>query len=340
MTEEFFGPGKAAIWARSAWAGCQRYPIHWSGDGVATWPDLPCTLRSGLSLGLSGFPFWSHDIGGFVGNPTPELYARWVQLGMFSSHARAHGAPPREPWAYGPQAEAVYRQYTELRYRLLPYLYSQAVESVQRSLPLLRALVIEFQDDPTVYAIDDQYLFGDSFLVAPIMTEINQRRVYLPAGNWVDYWTKKVLSGGRWLDVEAPLDVLPMWVRAGAIVPMGPEQQYVDEMPLDPLTLELYAPGQAGAFTIYDHGRPQNQVSYTLDRGTEGEAHLIVSVGPTVGQVELICYGPSVQAASVNGAIVPVEERGPGQSVRFDGQAGTRVALTVPYRHLQSLQPN
>ena len=329
-TEEFFGQGEAAIWARSAWAGSQRYPVHWSGDGIATWPDLPCTLRSGLSLGLSGFPFWSHDIGGFVGNPTPELYARWVQLGMFSSHARAHGAPPREPWAYGPQAEAIYRQYTELRYRLLPYLYSQAVESVQRSLPLLRALVVEFQDDPTVYAIDDQYLFGDSFLVAPIMTETNRRRVYLPAGDWVDYWTKNLLTGGRWLDIKAPLEILPLWVRAGAIVPMGPQQQYVDEKPLDPLTLELYTPGQAGAFTIYDQGHPQNQVSYTLDRAAEGETHLTVSVGPTVGQVELICYGPSVQAASVNGAIVPVEERGPGQIVRFDGQAGSQVVLTVP----------
>jgi alpha-D-xyloside xylohydrolase len=190
-------------------------------------------------------------------------------------------------------------------------------------------LVIEFQDDPTVYAIDDQYLFGDSFLVAPIMTETNQRRVYLPAGNWVDYWTKKVLSGGRWLDVEAPLDVLPMWVRAGAIVPIGPEQQHVDEKPLDPLTLELYAPGQTGAFTIHEEGRPQSQVGYTLDRVTEGETHLVVSMGPTAGQVELICYGLLVEAASVNGATVPVEECDPGQLVRFDGQAGSQVELTV-----------
>lgn len=330
VTEEFFGEGNAAIWARSAWAGSQRYPVHWSGDGVATWRDLPCTLRSGLSFGLSGFPFWSHDIGGFVGKPAPELYARWVQLGMFSSHARAHGAPPREPWAYGLQTEAIYRQYAELRYRLLPYLYSQAVEAVQRSLPVLRALVLEFQDDPTVFTIDDQYLLGDSFLVAPIMEETNQRRVYLPAGNWVDYWTKERVTGARWLDVEAPLEVLPMWVRAGAIVPMGPVRQYVDEKPLDPLTLELYAPGQAGAFTLYEQGRPENHLSYTLEQGSQGEAHLIVSMGPTPGQVELICYGTSVQAASVNGTELPLKDHGAGRLVRFDGRAGSRVVLTLP----------
>ncbi len=114
-TESYFGPGQAVIWARSTWAGSQRYPVHWSGDGVAMWADLPSTLRAGLSFGLSGFPFWSHDIGGFVGIPSPELYARWAQLGMFSSHARAHGAPPREPWHYGPRTEAIYRQGSQLR---------------------------------------------------------------------------------------------------------------------------------------------------------------------------------------------------------------------------------
>ena len=329
VTEDFFGQGKAAIWARSAWAGCQRYPIHWSGDGVATWRDLSCTLRSGLSLGLSGFPFWSHDIGGFVGNPTPELYARWVQLGMLSSHARAHGVPPREPWAYGSQATAVYRRYTELRYRLLPYLYSQAVESVRRSLPLLRALVVEFQDDPTVFAIDDQYLFGDSFLVAPIVDETNRRRVYLPAGDWVDYWTKERVTGGCWLDIEAPLEIVPMWVRAGAIVPMGPVQQYVDEKPLDPLTLELYMPDGQGDFTVHDPDRPNNQVTYTLERDAESGDNLVVTMGPSVGRVELVFYGVSVQAARMNGTSLPVETQGEGQLIRFDGREGGRIVLAV-----------
>ncbi len=324
-TEEFFGEGNAAIWARSAWAGSQRYPVHWSGDGVATWRDLPCTLRSGLSLGLSGFPFWSHDIGGFVGNPTPELYARWVQLGMFSSHARAHGAPPREPWAYGPRTEQIYRQYAELRYRLLPYIYSQAVEAVRGSLPMLRALVVEFQDDPTVYGIDDEYLFGDRLLVAPIMDETNRRRVYLPPGVWVDYWSKEKMDGGRWLTVEAPLEILPMWVRAGAIIPMGPVQQYVDEKSLDPLTVELYAPTGQGRFTLYDWGRPDLELAYVLERPDR----LSVAIGPATGAVELICYGVHVQAARRNGLPVPVVAHGAGHLIRFDGRDESQVVLTL-----------
>jgi alpha-D-xyloside xylohydrolase len=329
VTEEFFGKGEAVVWARSAWAGSQRYPIHWSGDGMAVWADLPCTLRSGLSLGLSGFPFWSHDIGGFVGNATPDLYARWAQLGMFSSHARAHGVPPREPWAYGPQAEEIYRQYAELRYRLLPYIYSQAIEAVSRSLPVLRALVIEFQDDPTVFTIDNQYLFGDSFLVAPIMDETNHRRVYLPMGDWVDYWTKDTVTGGRWLDIEARLEILPIWVRAGAIIPMGPVQQYVDEKPLDPLTLELYVPERQGSCTIYAQDRPPNLIAYTLEQDAERGENLVVTMGPTVGTVELVCYGISVQGASINSTPVAVATHGAGQSIRFDGREGSYIILTV-----------
>jgi alpha-D-xyloside xylohydrolase len=323
-TEDFFGAGNAAVWARSAWAGSQRYPIHWSGDGVAMWRDLPCTLRSGLSLGLSGFPFWSHDIGGFVGNPTPDLYARWVQLGMFSSHARAHGFPPREPWHYGPRTEAIYRQYAELRYRLLPYIYSQAVEAARASLPLLRALVIEYQNDPNVAHIEDEYLFGDSFLVAPIMDETGQRRVYLPDGDWVDYWSKEVAHGGRWITVQAPLEVLPLWVRAGAIIPLGPAQQYVDEKLLDPLTVELYAPGAAGDFIVHDQGRPDIRIAY-IRKGDK----LSVTIGPTPGAVELICYGPSVRAASRGTEPLPLHADLRSARVCFDGHSGGTVTLDM-----------
>jgi len=275
------------IWARSAWAGSQRFPVHWSGDGVARFADLPCVLRSALSFGLSGFPFYSHDIGGFAGVPSPELYVRWAQLGLFSSHSRCHGEPPREPWAYGPEAEAVFRRHAELRYRLLPYLYSEAVECGRSSLPLLRPLVLDFQDDPVAWSIDDQYLFGRNLLVAPILTETNARRVYLPAGPWVDYWSKTLIEGGRWLEVAAPLDTLPLYVRGGAVLPYGPLLQHVDERPLDPLSIEIYAPAASGGYTIHDEGRPDVTVTYERrDRDT-----LDLHVAGAPGAVEAAVFG-------------------------------------------------
>jgi alpha-D-xyloside xylohydrolase len=295
-TEEYYGEGSGIIWARSTWAGSQRYPVHWSGDGAATWRDLPCTLRSGLSFGLSGFVFWSHDIGGFIGNSTPELYARWVQVGAFSSHSRAHGEAPREPWRYGPEAESIYRKYMELRYRLLPYIYSQSVKCVQQSLPIMRALVIDYQEDPTVATIEDQYLFGDDFIVAPIMDPSNHRMVYLPHGDWMDYWTKETIRGGRWLSIEAPLDILPLWVRAGAVIPMGPVIQYVDELPLDPLTLEFYLPGESGETVVHDQGREDMRVSYRRQ-----DDRLRIQISETPGTVELIVYGAAASRAFCQG---------------------------------------
>ncbi|MCS7248152.1 MAG: DUF4968 domain-containing protein [Anaerolineales bacterium] len=239
-TEEFFGKGNAVIWARSAWAGCQRYPVHWSGDGIARFEDLACVVRSALNFGLSGFVFYSHDVGGFSGLPSPELYARWIQLGAFTSHVRCHGQPPREPWEYGEQTEQIFRKYMKLRYRLLPYILSEAKECVENSLPFLRALILEFQQDPVAPFIEDEYLFGSSFLVAPILDETNRRRVYLPPGRWVDYWTKEEFAGPAWLDIEAALDILPLYVRAGSAIPYGPEMNFVGEKPCDPLTLEVY----------------------------------------------------------------------------------------------------
>jgi alpha-D-xyloside xylohydrolase len=318
MTEDYFGEGNGVIWARSTWAGSQRYPVHWSGDGVARWEDIAGTLRSGLSFGLSGFVFWSHDIGGFTCVPSEELYARWVQFGAFSSHSRAHGEPPREPWKLGPTAEAVYRQFMELRYRLLPYIYSQAVECVSSGLPMLRAMVIDFQNDPTAAFIDDQYLFGDSFLVAPIMMPSGQRRVYLPPGEWVDYWTKETVAGGEWLDVDVPLETLPLWVKAGAVVPMGPLQQYVGEKTLDPLTIELYAPGEAGEFVIHD--QENIRVAYRREGGK-----LVVEVGKTPGAVEVMCYGVAVHGASVNGQATDVSSG----RVSFNGQVGAIVEFGI-----------
>ncbi|MFQ3660867.1 MAG: glycoside hydrolase family 31 protein [Chloroflexaceae bacterium] len=284
-TEAHFGPGQAVIWARSAWAGSQRYPVHWSGDGVARFEDLACVLRAMLSFGLSGFPFYSHDIGGFAGVPDPQVYVRWFQLGLFSSHARAHGTPPREPWAYGEAAATIVRRYLELRYRLLPYIYSEAVRCGASSLPLCRAMPLAFPDDPTCALIEDQYLFGEHLLVAPVLDAGAERTLYLPTGMWVDFWSKAPLEGGRWVQVAAPLEILPLFVRAGALLPFGPPMQYVDECPLDPLTVEIYLPEARGAFVIHDQDGRTIPITYRRDGATVTVAH-----GPCPGAVTLLVY--------------------------------------------------
>jgi alpha-D-xyloside xylohydrolase len=325
VTEAFFGKGQAVIWARSAWAGSQRYPVHWSGDGIARYEDLACVLRSALSFGLSGFPFYSHDVGGFSGLPSPDLYARWIQLGVFTSHVRCHGQPPREPWEYGEQAEAIFRQYVELRYRLLPYIYGEAMACGRTSLPMLRALALDFQDDPTALSIEDQYLFGWSFLVAPILDETGQRNVYLPAGDWIDFWDKSLRHGPCWLDVIAPLEILPLYVRAGAIIPYGPAMQYVGEMPCDPLTLEIYLPQEAGQFTIMDLEVGEISVRYQrIDH------RLVIDTGRAPGEIEIILFGVAVRTAMLEGQQLQVGSVSTGgYSLRFNGQVDRQLILEL-----------
>jgi alpha-D-xyloside xylohydrolase len=278
------GEGEAVLWARAAWAGSQRYPVHWSGDGVARYEDLPCVLRAMLSFGLSGFPFYSHDIGGFSGVPDPRLYVRWAQLGFFSSHVRAHGTPPREPWEYGPDAEAIFRRYAELRYRLLPYLWTEAQRCGETSLPLVRPLVLDFQDDPTTWTVDDQYLFGDRLLVAPVLDDSDARRVYLPHGTWFDFWTKQPLPGGRWHDVAAPLEVLPLFVRGESVLPLGPVQQHVGERALDPLSVEIYGPADAGGYVVRTAA---GDIAIRYSRRDDGEVDVHADDAPGAVQVSV-----------------------------------------------------
>jgi alpha-D-xyloside xylohydrolase len=228
ITKEATGDG--IIWARTSWAGCQRYPVHWGGDAACTWDGLAGSLRGGLQLGLSGFAYWSHDVPGFHGVPdfmaswpSDDLYIRWTQFGVFSSHLRYHGTTPREPYAY-PAVADIARKWLKLRYALIPYIVAQARESVVTGLPLLRALILEHEKDPTCWHIDNAYLFGNDFLVAPLMNAQGVRDVYLPAGEWVDFWTGEMLEGPRWLvSVVTPLERMPLYVRRGAAVPVYPK---------------------------------------------------------------------------------------------------------------------
>ncbi len=246
--------GYGVVWGRAGTAGSQRYPICWSGDPAADFDSLAGTLRGGLSIGLSGVPFWSHDIGAFRGMPTPELYVRWAQFGLLSSHSRMHGDSPREPWHFGPEATSIVRKYVKLRYRLFPYLYSTAHEASRTGLPVIRAMPLAFPDDESTHGHDLQYMLGPWLLVAPVYTSGGTRPVYLPAGRWHDYWTGAAYDGPANLRVDAPLDTLPLFVRGGAIIPMMADAKRIPENLVDPLIVELYPHGESDYQLIEDEG--------------------------------------------------------------------------------------
>lgn len=230
------------MWARAAWAGSQRYPLHWGGDAATTNTGLLGTLRAGLSFGLSGFSFWSHDMGGFVKSTPEDLYCRWIPFGFLTSHTRAHGAPPTEPWLYdSKRVQDVFRKSAEMKYRLMPYVYAQAKECTEKGLPMLRALFVEFSDDPGAWKVDDEYLFGSQILVAPLLEfGMTGRTVYLPEGKWIDYQTEKVYEGG-WHRIEAGSLPIIMLVRDGSVLPHLKLAQSTAEMDWSKMSLKVYS---------------------------------------------------------------------------------------------------
>lgn len=232
--------GEGIIWARAGWAGCQRYPVHWSGDVACTWDGLAGTIRGGLHFGLSGFTFWSHDVPGFQGVPDfmgswPEddLYVRWTQVGVFTSHLRYHGCQPREPYEY-PNIAPIARKWLKLRYALIPYVLEQSRKSRESGYPVLRALLFHHESDPYCWHVDDQYYFGEHLLVAPILNREGVRDVYLPAGEWVDVWTGEKLQGPRLLkQIRMPLERMPLYAVYGSSIPVYPDAvSCTDEMEL------------------------------------------------------------------------------------------------------------
>ncbi|MBE6190310.1 MAG: alpha-xylosidase [Rikenellaceae bacterium] len=239
ITKEVTGDG--IVWARSAWAGCQRYPLHWGGDSASTWDGMAGSVKGGLHFGLSGFGFWSHDVPGFhslpnfMNSPLDEkVYMRWTQFGVFTSHMRYHGSFKREPWHY-PAIAPLVKRWWKLRYRLMPYIVEEARRSTETGYPMVRALLMHHPDDRQVWHIDDEYYFGSEFLVAPVMNSEDKRDVYLPEGQWVDFFTGERFEGGRWLKgVECPLERMPLYVKEGAEISLYPDldPQHTDQMDL------------------------------------------------------------------------------------------------------------
>ena len=211
--------GENIIWARSAWAGSQRYPLHWGGDAATTNTGMLGTIRSGLSLGLSGFCFWSNDIGGFVTQTPEELYRRWLPFGFLVSHSRVHGAPPTEPWFYGDEFTDYFRKCASLKYQLMPYVYAQAKLCTESGLPMLRALLLDYPNDPGAWLIEDEYMFGENILVAPMLENGNSRNVYLPGDDkWIDYQTGNVFNPG-WNNIDCGELPIVIMVKDGSALP-------------------------------------------------------------------------------------------------------------------------
>jgi alpha-D-xyloside xylohydrolase len=267
--------GYGLVWGRSGYAGSQKYPVQWGGDPACTFEDMAASLRGALNWVMSGMCFSSFDMGGFFGipnhedPPSPELYVRWAQMGLLFSHSRAHGnRAPREPWAFGPRALEIFGNYARLRYRLLPYLYGAALRAAE-GIPLARPLVYDFPKDPTTHHLDSEYLLGPDLLVAPMFKPEGTRQVYLPAGDWYDYWTDNLAHGPGWVEYRAKLETLPLFVRSGALIPMGPDLIYSDQQAWDPLTLDVYQPLQPGvrhAEIRDDHRRASLSLTFEEER--------------------------------------------------------------------------
>jgi alpha-D-xyloside xylohydrolase len=261
--------GETIIWARSAWAGSQRYPVHWGGDAANTNTAMAATLRAGLSIGISGFSFWSHDIGGFVNKKTEDIYRRWLPFGMLSSHTRTHGAPPTEPWEYSEDFMNAFRLADEMRYKLMPYIYAQAKDCTERGLPMMRALFIEYPDDPGSWLVDDEYLFGSDMLVAPLFENVKAREVYLPPEKWIDYQTGKIYTGG-WHKIEAGKIPVIVLVNEGSVIPHIALAQSTAQMDWSTLNLIIYSTDSKKASGLLC--LPSDNTLHTLNFVKKGES--------------------------------------------------------------------
>jgi alpha-D-xyloside xylohydrolase len=238
---------------------------------------MSATLRGGLSLGLSGFTFWSHDMGGFAQRCPPDLYARWATMGFLSSHARSHGAPPKEPWEYSPEFLELFRNADNMRYELMPYIYAQAKHSSENGLPMMRALFVEYPDDPGAWLVDNEYLFGADILVAPLFTEKTERDVYLPGKTkWIDYQTGETYNPG-WHQIKAGKIPVVMLVREGAVIPHIKLAQSTLQMDWSKIDLKVYGQGDAKGFVCLPADNLLKEI--TVSKGA-------VSVNPFEGKTK------------------------------------------------------
>ncbi|GAV44107.1 alpha-xylosidase [Streptomyces acidiscabies] len=256
------GEGEAVLFARSATTGSQKYPVHWGGDCESTYEAMAESLRGGLSLGLSGFGYWSHDIGGFEGTPTPALFKRWLAFGLLSSHSRLHGSSSyRVPWLFDDESVDVLRLFTRLKLRLMPYLYEAARTAHEEGVPVMRAMVLEFPDDPGCAHLERQYMLGGDLLVAPVFNDEGDVRYYVPEGDWTDFFTGRTVTGPRWVRETHGFLSVPLLVRPGAVIPVGAHADRPDYPYADGVTLRTYGLERGAQVTVR-----AGEVSFTVVR--------------------------------------------------------------------------
>jgi alpha-glucosidase len=319
------------VLTRATYAGGQRYAAAWPGDNVSDWAALRGAIPTLLGMGLSGLSFVGVDIGGFAENPTPELYTRWLQSGLFYPFMRSHttfGTADQEPWSYGPQWEALNRRVIELRYELLPLIYNVMQESARTGLPAMRPLMLEFPDDPATHGMDDQYMFGSDVLVAPVLREsVTTRSVYLPKGDWFDFWTGKKFDGGQGHTVPVTIASLPLFVREGAFIFRQPIVQHTGQMPGLPLSVEVFPADSSEAWLYEDDGR-----SLAYQRGESVRRRFVQSrtaSGTAANQIRIDVGGSEGSyRPPARSLLIAVLTSAEPQRVSVDGAALTRFSLS------------
>ncbi|WP_136604026.1 alpha-xylosidase [Paenibacillus dokdonensis] len=309
VLEEKLGKGEAALFARSATAGGQQFPVHWGGDCSANYDSMAESLRGGLSLGLSGFGFWSHDIGGFESTAPADVYMRWAAFGLLSSHSRLHGNQSyRVPWLFGEEAVDVMRLFTKLKCRLMPYLFGTAVDASMLGLPAMRAMVLEFPEDHGCHTLDRQYMLGDSLLVTPVFSGDGQVDFYLPSGTWTSFLTGETVQGGSWLSEQHSFMSLPLYVRPGSIIPVGAVEDKPDYDYADGVVLHIFAPeeGKEMRVIVPDmKGQPALTVAAVQTTGK-----LSVKVEGAGARAWKVLLRSSKQASSIEGGIAESTDQG------------------------------
>jgi alpha-glucosidase len=335
------------VLTRAAYAGTQRYASTWTGDNTASWNHLRLSVPQLLNLGLSGFALAGADIGGFNGSPTPELLTRWTEVAAFNPFFRNHaakGSREREPWVDGPEHEAIRKRYIETRYRLLPYVYTGIEESSRTGIPLMRPLFMEFPKQTDLVANGEEYMFGRSFLVAPkAWPFLDPYDVTLPEGQWFDYWTGAKMTGEPKFKVNPPLDTLPVYVRAGSIVPEQPVVENLDHAPSGPLTLKVFpGPDCSGDLYIDDGNTLAYQkgqilrLHFTCDAGADGvRIHLGAAEGPYqpwFKELRVVVYGSdNAHGATVDGKSVKASKSG-ANAIALEGIPWTPAAHDIDIR--------
>ena len=306
LLKEVKGENEAILFARSATAGGQQFPVHWGGDCFANYPSMAETVRGGLSFAMSGFAFWSHDISGFESTATPDLYKRWSAFGLLSSHSRLHGSSSyRVPWFFDDEACDVVAHFSKQKCQMMPYLFAKAIEAHEEGTPVMRPMVFEFMNDPAVLYLDAQYMLGESLLVAPVLREDSICQYYLPKGTWTHYQSGEVREGGSWQEDTYDYFSLPMYVKENTLMAVGTEDHVTDYAYAEKMNLRLYQL-KDGATAVCKIPNVSGEIENVLTAVREGEKITLTSKKPLAAMTLFIYAGEKVIEVEVKAGVTEV----------------------------------